>query len=109
MENGLNVFRCKGGHTSPIDTSGFREQWKKVQKKEAKKHTSLKIKRIIPLFNPSLMRGVYSPPRPSPETSFHHADLLTVKRIKLVITAKRLPYLKKITKEVRRLKADTLL
>ena len=109
MENGLKVFREIGGHISPIETSGLREQWKNVQKKDAKKHTSLKINKIIPLFRPSLTSGVYSPLRPSPDTSFHQATLASTKSNVLSRAANILPYLKNTTKEVKRLKTETLL
>lgn len=62
---GLNTIKEKGGHSNPISMFGFKELWKKVQKKEAKKHTSLKINSIILVFSPSWTKGLYSPPWPS--------------------------------------------
>jgi hypothetical protein len=53
MWKGLNTTKEKGGHITPISIFGLRDLWKKVQKKDAKKHTSLKINNIILDFNPS--------------------------------------------------------
>ena len=62
---GLKTTKEKGGHITPISAVGFKDLWKKVQKKEAKKHTSLKMNNIILDFNPSCTKGLYSPPCPS--------------------------------------------
>lgn len=62
---GLKTIREKGGHSTPISILGLSELWKKVQKKEPKKQTSLKINSIILDFNPSWTSGLYSPPWPS--------------------------------------------
>lgn len=62
---GLNTTKEKGGHKTPISIFGLRDLWKNVQKKEPKKHTSLKINNIILDFNPSWTKGLYSPPCPS--------------------------------------------
>lgn len=65
MWKGLKTIKEKGGHKTPISILGFKDLWKKVQKKEAKKQTSLKINNIILDFNPSCTKGLYSPPCPS--------------------------------------------
>ena len=54
-----------------------------TQKNEAKKQISLKINKIIPLFNPSTTSGVYSPERPSAEMSFHHLNDDIITKIKV--------------------------
>ena len=36
---GLKTINEKGGHKTPISILGFKDLWKKVQKKDAKKHS----------------------------------------------------------------------
>lgn len=62
---GLKTINEKGGHKTPISILGFKDLWKKVQKKDAKKHTSLKMNNIILVFRPSWTNGLYSPLCPS--------------------------------------------
>ena len=42
-----------GGQTIPISAVGAKDEWKKAQKNEKKKSTSLTINRSIPIFIPS--------------------------------------------------------
>lgn len=50
-----------GGQILPISIVGTNALWKKPQKKEKKKTTSVKIKRIIPIFNPFWTTNVCNP------------------------------------------------
>ena len=49
---GLTDSMPLGGHPPPTSTFGLNEEWKKDQKKEKKKQTSLVIKRTIPMRSP---------------------------------------------------------
>lgn len=64
-----------GGQTPPTSWAGVKEEWKNVQKKAAKKQTSLRMKRSIPNLRPSTINGEYSPPTDSDTTSYHHANI----------------------------------
>lgn len=52
IENGLIGEIPVGGHLQPNSGVGANLLWKKAQKKETKKRTSDKIKRIIPQRSP---------------------------------------------------------
>lgn len=49
---GLNGKIPHGGHIEPNSTVGLNLEWKKAQKKEIKKNTSLIINKIIPNIKP---------------------------------------------------------
>jgi hypothetical protein len=83
---GLKAVSIKGGHTLPISWVGVKEEWKNVQKKAPKKHTSLRIKRSIPNLRPSIINGEYSPPVDSDTTSDHQENIWTKR---MIITIKR--------------------
>lgn len=72
---GLNAVSMNGGQTLPTSCAGVKEEWKNVQKKAAKKQTSLRMKRSIPNLSPSTISGEYSPPTDSDTTSYHHANI----------------------------------
>ena len=50
---GLFLSTPVGGQLHPISTLGLSEAWKKAQKKEKNKNSSLTMKRIIPMRIPS--------------------------------------------------------
>jgi len=78
---GLKAVSINGGHTPPTSWAGVKEEWKNVQKKAAKKQTSLRMKRSIPNLSPSTIKGEYSPPTDSDTTSNHHANIWTRRMI----------------------------
>lgn len=59
--NGSKASIPIGGQTAPILISGPKLPWKKAQKNEKKKHTSDKINKIIPYFNPLCTTKVWCP------------------------------------------------
>ena len=58
-EKGLMMVIPEGGHTHPISGVGARLEWKNAQKKPKKKHTSERIKRIIPHRSPLTTNEVW--------------------------------------------------
>jgi len=73
-----------GGQTLPTSCAGVKEEWKNVQKKAAKKQTSLRMNRSIPNLRPSTINGEYSPPTDSDTTSYHHANIWISKTIIII-------------------------
>lgn len=71
--NGLNGKIPQGGHNDPNSIVGLNLEWKKAQKKEIKKKTSLTINKIIPTINPLKTVLECKPWKvPSRITSRHH-------------------------------------
>jgi len=72
-----------GGHTEPNSTLGLREEWKKAQKNEKNKQTSLIMNRIIPNRKPSSTLYVCLPCMvDSRTTSRHHCVIVNSKIIR---------------------------
>lgn len=69
---GFTAWRPLGGHCIPNSTAGDKAQWKKAQKIETKKKTSLIINKITPIFNPVCTEEVCEPSyEPSAITSLN--------------------------------------
>lgn len=74
----MNGLTPVGGQHAPISIPGARLVWKKAQKKETKKKTSLTINKSIPQRRPNSTTEVWRPCMvPSLLISRHHCNIVS--------------------------------